>query len=157
MPIVQAVEGCSNLKCRNCGDLVPEERAGAGYDYCMRTACVEACLRPLNVVAVGVNKSNDQLVLREQLGIPRIVGRSRADGGQYGVARRPARRESQALTDGQRITRMRQDLLARLETCGDDVERAKLVDSYNARVRRMNIRYRHAGLYSESGRPRGRS
>ncbi len=113
----------------------------------MKPACVEACIRPLNVVAVGVNKSNDQLALREQLDIPRFAGRTRADGGQYGAADRPARREPEVLTDGQRITRMRQDLEAQLEECGDEVEQAKLIDEYNARVRRMNIRYRRIGLY----------
>ncbi len=65
--IVALVEISSNLKCRHCGDRVPEERADAGYDYCLKPDCVEACIRPLNVVAVAVNKSNDQLALREQL------------------------------------------------------------------------------------------
>jgi hypothetical protein len=120
----------------------------------MKAACVEACIRPLNVVAVGVNKSNDQLVLREHLDIPQIAGRSRTDGGQYGARHRPPRREPEALTDGQRITRMREVLEAGLETCADPAERAKLIDAYNARVRRMNIRYRRTGLYNESGRLR---
>jgi hypothetical protein len=145
------------LNCRNCGDPVPEERAGAGYDYCMKTACVQTCIRPLNVVAVAVNKSNDQLVLREQLDLPRTVGRSRADGGQYGVVRRPARREAEALTDGQRIARMRERLEARLGSCRDQAERTKLIDSYNARVRRMNIRYRHTALYRQDDPTRASS
>jgi hypothetical protein len=144
------MENCLNTKCRNCGDPVSEERADAGYDYCMKPRCVEVCIRPLNVVAVGVNKSNAQLALREQLDIPRIVARTRTDGGQYGIPHRPARLEPEVLTDGQRITRMRRDLEARLEVCGDQAERAKLIDAYNARVRRMNIRYRHIGLYRES-------
>ena len=127
------------------------------YDYCMRQACVEACIRTLNVVAVGVNKSNDLLVLREQLDIPRIAARARADGGQYGIAHRPTRRQPEVLTDGQRITRMRQDLEARLAECGDQAERATLIDAHNARVRRMNIRYRRTGLYRESDSPRARS
>jgi len=38
----------------------------------MMPTCVEACIRPLNVVAIAVNKSNEQLALREQLDIPRI-------------------------------------------------------------------------------------
>jgi len=145
-----------NLKCRHCGDLVPEERSTAGYDYCMKTACVEACISPLNVVAVGVNKSNDQLVLREQLDIARIAARTRTDGGQYGLAGRPAPREPEVLTDGQRITRMRRELETLLEACGDPVERAKLIDAYNARVRRMNIRFRRIGLYRERDAPPAR-
>ncbi len=138
------------MKCRNCGDPVSEERADAGYDYCMKPACVEACIRPLNVVAIAVNKSNEQLALREQLDIPRIAGRIRADGGQYGAVHRPARREPKALTDGQRITRMRQDLEAQLDDCGNEAERAKLIDAHNAQVRRMNIRFRRTGLYQDN-------
>ena len=57
------------------------------------------------------------------------------------------RREPKALTDGQRITRMRQDLEAQLDDCGNEAERAKLIDAYNAQVRRMNIRFRRTGLY----------
>lgn len=143
-----------NLKCRHCGEIVTEERVEAGYDYCIKPGCVEACIRALNVVAVGVNKSNDQLVLREQLDIPEIASRTRTDGGQYGARHRPARREPEALTDGQRITRMRRELEARLETCKDETERARLVDAYNARVRRMNIRFRRTGLYEERERVR---
>jgi hypothetical protein len=146
-----------NLKCRNCGELISDERAEAGYDYCMQPACVEACIRPLNVVAVGVNKSNDQLALREELDIPRIAARTRTDGGQYGIAHRPSRREPEVLTDGQRITRMRQDLEARLKECGDEAERARLIDAHNARVRRMNIRFRRIGLYHESDSPEPRA
>jgi len=154
---VHVVEIRSNLKCRHCGDPVSEERADAGYDYCLRPDCVEACIRPLNVVAVAVNKSNDQLALREQLDIPRIVGRTRTDGGQYGVVHRPPPHDPEVLTDGQRIERMRQSLEARLVKCQDHDDRAKLIDAYNARVRRMNIRYRRTGLYPEGERPRVRS
>jgi hypothetical protein len=142
-----------NMKCRHCGDPVSKERTDAGYDYCMKPACVEVCKRPLNVVAVGVNKSNDQLVLREQLDIPQIAARTRNDGGQYGVAHQPERRGPEVLTDGQRIARMRQDLEVRLEACKDPVERARLIDAYNARVRRMNIRYRRTGRYRDDHPP----
>ena len=93
------------MDCRHCGDVVSKERVDAGYDYCMQEKCVEACLRPLHVVAVAVNKSNDQLVLREQLDIPRVSSSARADGGQYGAPRRPLRREPRVLTDGQKIAR----------------------------------------------------
>ena len=147
----------SKLNCRQCGESVPEERIDAGYDYCVKPACVEACLRPLNVVAIAVNKSNDQLALREQLDIPAIVSRTRTDGGQYGAAHRPPTREPRVLTDGQRIARMREVLEARLEACQDPVERARLIDTYNARVRRMNIRFRRMGLYSQSDPRRVRS
>ena len=136
--------------CRNCGDVVGRERLEAGYDYCLKPGCLEACIRPLNLVAVAVNKSNDQLVLLEQLDIPRVVSRTRTDGGQFGAALRPPRREPRVLTDGQRIARMRRDLEARLAACEDDVERARLIDAYNSRVRTMNIRYRRTGLYRQA-------
>jgi hypothetical protein len=152
---LRSLENRLNVKCRNCGDLISRERADAGYDYCVKPACVEICIRPLNVVAVGVNKSNDHLTLREQLDIPRIVARTRTDGGQYGIAHRPEQpRQAEVLTDGQRIARMRQDLEALLAECGDQAERANLIDAHNARVRRMNIRYRRTGLYRESDAPR---
>jgi hypothetical protein len=154
---IEVMENRLKLKCRNCGDVVSEERADAGYDYCVKPACVEACIRPLNVVAVGVNKSNDQLALREQLDIPRIAARTRTDGGQYGIAHRPERRQPEVLTDGQLITRMRLDLEALLADCRDPAERANLIDAHNARVRRMNIRYRRTGLYRESDSTRVRS
>ena len=76
---------------------------------------------------------------------PGSPGAFAADGGQYGAVHRPARREPKALTDGQRITRMRQDLEAQLDDCGSEAERAKLIDAYNAQVRRMNIRFRRTG------------
>ncbi len=47
------------MKCRNCGGEFSAERAELGYDYCTSPACVEACLEPLNVVAVAVNKAAD--------------------------------------------------------------------------------------------------
>jgi len=145
------------LQCRNCGDPVSEERVDAGFEYCMKPACVEACIRPLNVVAIAVNKSNEQLALREQLDIPRIAARTQTDGGQFGVPVRREQPEPEVLTDGQRITRMRRALESRLELCGDESERARLIDAYNADVRRMNIRYRRSALYREHARSRARS
>jgi hypothetical protein len=128
-----------------------------GYDYCVRPECTAQGLRALNVVAIHVNKSNDQYALREQLDIPEIEGAARVDGGQYGIRHRRARREPEVLSDGQRIDRMRRGLEARLRDCTDGVERARLIDAYNARVRRMNIRYRRTGLYQEGDRPRVKS
>ena len=48
------------MSCRNCGGEFSAERAELGYDYCTKPECVEACLEPLNVVAVSVNKAADQ-------------------------------------------------------------------------------------------------
>ena len=141
------------MNCRYCGDTIPEERAQAGYDYCVKQECSDQGLRSLNVVAIHVNKSNDQYALREQLDIPEIEGGARVDGGQYGIRHRPARREPDVLTDGQRIDRMRRRLEARLSRCTDDAERTRLIDAYNSQVRRMNIRYRRTALYREDPHP----
>jgi hypothetical protein len=147
------------LNCRYCGDVIPEERTQGGYDYCVKQECSEQGLRGLNVVAIHVNKSNDQYALREQLEIPEIAGGAHVDGGQYGIRHRSARRQPEVLTDGQRIERMRRRLEARLRDTTDVAERSRLIDAYNSQVRRMNIRYRHTGLYREDGRtsvkPRG--
>jgi hypothetical protein len=141
------------LNCTYCGDSIPEERAQEGYAYCVKQECSEQGLRALNVVAIHVNKSNDQYALREQLDIPEIEGGAQVDGGQYGIRHRPPRRERQVLTDGQRIDRMRRRLEARLDDCTDQDERTRLIDAYNSQVRRMNIRYRRTGLYREDPRP----
>jgi hypothetical protein len=138
------------LNCRYCGASVPEERAQEGYDYCVSQECSEQGLRGLNVVAIHVNKSNDQYALREQLDIPEIAGGAHVDGGQYGIRHRPARRQPEVLTDGQRIERMRRRLEARLRDMTDEAERTRLIDAYNSEVRRMNIRYRRTGLYREA-------
>ncbi|HEX4219040.1 MAG TPA: hypothetical protein VHZ02_11760 [Acidimicrobiales bacterium] len=136
------------VNCKNCGDALPEERRSSGYDYCTAPACVEACLRGPNVLAIHVNKSNDQYVLRKDVDIPQVVGGTRVDGGHYGAPPRPHRpSRPRSLTDGQQIDRMRRELDATLEKCVDKAERSRLIDTYNARVRRMNIRYRRMGLY----------
>jgi hypothetical protein len=140
------------LNCRYCGETLPEERANEGYEYCVKKECSELGLRALNVVAIHVNKSNDQLALREQLDIPEIAGHAHVDGGQYGIRHRAKRPEPEVLTDGQRIARMRRRLEARLRGCTDSAERTKLIDAFNSEVRRMNIRYRRIGLYRDEAR-----
>lgn len=138
-----------SLKCKYCGDELPQERSNEGFDYCVRAACVERGIRPLHVVAISVNKSNDQYALREQLGIPENGSKAVVDGGQYGVPHRPRRQEPEVLTDGQRIERMRHRLEDQLRSCTNMSERSKLIRAYNAQVRKMNIRYRRTGLYPE--------
>lgn len=106
-------------------------------------------MRPLHVVAISVNKSNDQYALREQLDIPEHAGGILVDGGQYGIPHRPRRREPEILSDGQKIKAMRRRLEDQLRGATSNAERSKLIRAYNARVRTMNIRYRRAGLYRE--------
>jgi hypothetical protein len=106
-------------------------------------------MRPLHVVAISVNKSNDQYALREQLDIPEHAGKTVVDGGQYGIPRRLPRPEPRVLTDGQRIERMRRRLEVQLRGCTSKTERSRLIRAHNAEVRKMNIRYRRIGLYPE--------
>jgi hypothetical protein len=137
------------LNCKYCGEELPRERSSEGFDYCIKAACVERGIRPLNVVAISVNKSNDQYALREQLGIPENGSKAVVDGGQFGIPHRPRREDPEVLTDGQRIERMRRRLEAELRDCTNKSERSKLIRAYNAKVRKMNIRYRRTGLYPE--------
>jgi hypothetical protein len=140
------------LNCRYCGDTIPEERVHEGYEYCVKEACCAQGMHALNVVAIHVNKSNDQYALREQLDIPEIAGGTRIEGGHYGIPYRPKEPEPEVLTDGQRIVRMRRRLEDRLRGCTDKAERTRLIDAYNSQVRRMNIRYRRTALYREDSR-----
>jgi hypothetical protein len=140
------------VNCRYCGESLPEERANEGYDYCVKKDCSEQGLHALNVVAIHVNKSNDQYALREELDIPEIAGGTTIEGGHYGIPHRPKKREPEVLTDGQRIERMRRRLEDRLRRCTDKAERTRLIDAYNSQVRRMNIRYRRTALYRDDAR-----
>lgn len=106
-------------------------------------------MRPLHVVAISVNKSNDQYALREQLDIPEHAGGTLVDGGQYGIPHRPRRREPEVLSDGQKIKAMRRRLEDQLRSATTKAERSRLIRAYNAQVRKMNIRYRRSGLYRE--------
>ena len=98
-------EGCFSaevaVECRHCGAVVDPDRVELGYDYCTRDECVAACLEPIDVIAVAVNKASDQFVLKRDL-----------DWSDP-----PAREDDPEL-------------------------RAKLVNDFNARLRRLNIRYR---------------
>ncbi|MBO0715537.1 MAG: hypothetical protein J2P59_12330 [Acidimicrobiales bacterium] len=137
------------MNCRYCGEELPRERSTEGFDYCVKADCVERGMRPLNVVAISVNKSNDQYALREQLDIPEHAGGTLVDGGQYGIPHRPRRREPEVLSDGQKIKRMRRHLEDQLRSCTSKTERSRLIRAYNAQLRTMNIRYRRAALYRE--------
>ena len=48
--------------CVTCGDRLHPERAEK-YDYCTRPECRERNAKPLEIVAVGVNKAADQYVV----------------------------------------------------------------------------------------------
>ncbi len=135
------------MHCKNCGARFSDERAELGYDYCSRAECVEACFTPLGVVAVAVNKASDQYVLRRDLNLPEPRSRRSApdDGGWLSGLR--AKEHPKAPTrhsTAARIAELEAELDAALETERDPARRAKLVNDYNAKLRRLNIRYRRS-------------
>ena len=132
------------MRCRNCGGQFSAERAELGYDYCTTPACVEACLEPLNVVAVSVNKAADQFVLREHLQLPKHVAKSSIDAwsGSLGLRVRtsPTPRPPRSTSDT--IAQLEAELDAELANEEDPARRRKLLNDHNAKLRRLNIRYR---------------
>ncbi len=132
------------MKCRNCGGEFSAERAELGYDYCTSPACVEACLEPLNVVAVAVNKAADQYVLREHLRLPKHVAKSSIDAGSGSLGLRfrkpPAPRQPRTTSDA--IAALESELDAQLAVEDDPARRRKLMNDHNAKLRRLDIRYR---------------
>jgi len=138
------------LECRECGAVVDPERVEHGYDYCTRDECVEACFTPLDVIAVAVNKASDQYVLKRDLGWTDPPARERAheEGGWLSglapgkPATKATPRSSAPRTTARRIAELEAQLDADLEREDDPAQRAKLVNDFNARLRRLNIRYR---------------
>jgi hypothetical protein len=134
------------LYCRHCGAAVEAERVDLGYDYCTREECVEACLEPIDVIAVAVNKASDQYVLKRDLGWSDPPDRSShgSEGGWLnGLSpRTPSKRPATPSTQV-RIATLEAELDAALAREDDPKLRAKLVNDFNARLRRLNIRYRH--------------
>ena len=128
------------MNCRNCGEGFSAERAELGYDYCTRPACVEACLEPLNVVAVSVSKAADQYVLREHLRLPEHVAKSSIDGESGSLGLRFRR------TSTHRRPRSTADAIAELDAKlageADPARRRKLINDHNAKLRRLDIRFR---------------
>jgi hypothetical protein len=135
------------LNCKNCGARFSDERAELGYDYCSRAECVEACFKPLDVVAVAVNKASDQYVLRRDLDLPeRPARRSGRDEGGWlsGLRTQPPANAPTRHSTTARIAQLEAELDAALDAERDSARRAKLVNDYNARLRRLNIRYRRS-------------
>jgi hypothetical protein len=66
------------VKCVECGEQFPEERAKLGYDYCTRDTCQAKRHRGVKIVAVGVNKSSDVLMVADEDGL-----RTRATAGEF--------------------------------------------------------------------------
>ena len=132
------------MRCRNCGGEFSAERAELGYDYCTSPACVEACLEPLNVVAVSVNKAADQYVLREHLRLPKHVAESSIDAGSGSLGLRFRKPQTPRRPKGtsDAIAELEAELEAQLAVEDDPARRRKLTNDHNAKLRRLNIRYR---------------
>ena len=140
-----ALEG--TLHCTNCGDELSSERAELGYSYCTREECVAACFEPADVVALAVNKAADQYLLRRHLELPEHPPRPEVDRdtlGALGLAGREAPEHPRARRTASRINRMEAELDAALAAESDPARRRKLVDDHNAKLRRLNIRYRRS-------------
>jgi hypothetical protein len=138
------------LHCRHCGGPVTTERADLGYDYCTRQECVDACLEPLDVVAVAVNKASDQYVLWRDLDVPDVPPRPSPppEGGWLsGLGGRQPEPAPRPATTAARVAQLEAELERALETEKDPARRAKLRNDHNARLRRMNIRYRRSASH----------
>ena len=135
------------MQCRHCGAALSAERAELGYDYCTREECVDACFEPVDVIAVAVNKASDQYVLNRDLewSEPRAHEPIANEGGWLpGVGRRTDSKRPARPTTVSRIDELEAQLDVDLAREDDPIARAKLVNDFNARLRRLNIRYRRA-------------
>src|SRR5258708_5905405 len=75
------MESAKVSRCVTCGSELHPERA-AKYDYCMAPECQEKNARGLTMVAVGINKSAEQYLIREEdPGEDRGGGKSHDRGG----------------------------------------------------------------------------
>jgi len=149
------------LQCRNCGDVVDPRRVELGYDYCRKEECQRQCLQRVRLAAVGVNKAADYYQRADEVlppAPPRVVVPTPDpdDGaGEESRASRPARRkDGRPLSTLERLRAQEKaldDALTRsyerfrhgeITASEMDHERDHLIDSFNARVRSENIRYR---------------
>jgi hypothetical protein len=133
------------MQCRHCGQDFSEERARLGYDYCTEPSCVGACLKRLNVVAVHVNKASDQYVLREHLDLPDHKSTRSLDPGWTPLLATSAgaqRAVTRNKTTVAAINELEAELDEALAVETDPRQRNKLVNDYNAKLRRFDIRYR---------------
>jgi hypothetical protein len=67
------------IRCVECGDELPSERAELGYAYCTKATCQAVHHRGLTVTTVGVNKSADSILVADGDEI-----RRRGEAGEFG-------------------------------------------------------------------------
>jgi hypothetical protein len=97
------------------------------------------------VVAVAVNKASDQYVLKRDVGWtdPQPRRAVRDEGGWLrGLASRTPPKPAVPRSSADRIAELEAQLEGDLASEDDPLRRAKLVNDFNARLRRLNIRYR---------------
>jgi hypothetical protein len=135
------------LHCTNCGNELTSERSALGYSYCTREECVAARFEPVDVVALAVNKASDQYLLRRHLDLPEHPPRPEVDRdtlGALGLSGREKPERPRVRRTATRIARLEAELDAALAAEPDPARRRKLVDDHNAKIRRLNIRYRRS-------------
>jgi hypothetical protein len=132
-----------------------------GYDYCRKEECQRQCLQRVRLASVGVNKAADYYQRADEVLPPASPGVAppppdQDDGaGEESRASRPARQsDGRPLSTLERLRAQEKALdeaLARsyerfrhgeITASEMDQERDHLIDSFNARVRSENIRYR---------------
>ena len=159
------------MQCRNCGDVVDPRRVELGYDYCLKEECQQVCLKRVELAAVGVNKAADYYMKAEEVLPPRppapevVAGRpalpTEPDEVGDKLTEVLSPRPRPAIKNGPR-PRTTLERLQRMERALDDAldrsyerfrrgditatemhrDRERLVDAFNQRVMRENIRYR---------------
>jgi hypothetical protein len=158
----------STTRCKNCQDVIDPRRAALGYDYCTKPDCQRRHLKPLELVRITVNKASDQYVGPEELPTrPAAVrwGLDDADDDAHADEGVPSRPAPSGPTPGPRPTPARPSTAARLRAasseldaklaeryeafCRNEITAAEmkdqqnaLIETFNARVRAANIRYR---------------
>jgi hypothetical protein len=78
------------VTCTNCGDVLDPQRAGLGYDYCLKDECQERCIQRVRLAAIGVNKAADYYARAEELLSPPLVTSGRSSDAPDEVEPAPA-------------------------------------------------------------------
>jgi hypothetical protein len=60
------VEKQDIVRCVECGDELPAERAGLGYRYCTKAACQAVHNRGIVVTTVGLNKGGESVIIADE-------------------------------------------------------------------------------------------
>lgn len=150
------------MQCRNCGDVVDPRRVELGYDYCLKEECQQACLKRVELAAVGVNKAADYYMKADEVLPPRPPAGPAAEpppeADEPAEARPskpgPAVAKKKLKTTLERLRELEVALDAALDLSYERFRRGEiaatemhrqrdqLVEAFNRQVMRENIRYR---------------